>query len=309
MCPVICYILMKVSVVIPNYNGKELLAKNIPHVLTSHHVDEVIVVDDASTDESGAYLKKQFPEVILIEKATNHGFSTSVNLGVKAARGELVVLLNTDATPQKDFLEPVLPHFSNPRIFAVGCLDQSIEGNQTIERGRGIAKFARGFLMHGRGETNRTNTLWVTGGSGVFRKKLWEELKGLDPLYDPFYWEDIDLSYRAQKMGYHVVFESKSVVTHRHTEGAIKAHYSKDKICTIAYRNQFIFVWKNIRDTGLLLEHFLWLPYHFISALFRMDWPFFAGFGEALWRLSVILTQTPKKKPLVSDREIIQSFA
>ena len=302
---------MKISVVIPNYNGRLLLENNLGQVFKRADVDEVIVVDDASTDDSVSYIKANFPKVKLIEIVVNKGFSTAVNLGVKAAGGDLIALLNTDAIPEKDFLQFALPHFSDPGLFAVGCLDRSIEGQNSVERGRGVGRFHRGFLMHERGDTDKANTLWVSGGSGIFRKVIWEQLEGMDEMYNPFYWEDIDLSYRAQKVGYKVMFEAKSIVVHRHGEGAIKIHHSKETIHSIAYRNQFLFVWKNISDNSFLVEHLIWLPFHLGTMFVKGEWPFFKGFGQALLHLPEIINQRLSRQNRIirTDREILALFS
>src|SRR3989344_3554332 len=276
---------MQISLVIPNFNGRHLLAKNLPHVIKAFSVAEIFVVDDGSSDGSAKFLKQSFPNVKLLEKATTSGFSTSVNLGFKVAIGEIVVLLNTDVVPKADFLGPLLSHFEDPNIFAVGCLEESIEGAQTTARGRGIGRFRRGFLEHRRGEGDKTDTLWASGGASAFKKSLWDKLHGFNEIYDPFYWEDIDVSYRALKSGYQVLFESRSRVTHRHEEGSIKKQYSANEVRTIAYRNQFIFVWKNITDLQYFSQHLFWLPYHLFFALIRGDLAMWKGFGLALLRL------------------------
>ena len=110
----------------------------------------------------------------------------------------LYILFNTDVYPDKDFLTPLLSHFKDEKVFAVGCMDKSIEGKDVVLRGRGIGVWKRGFLVHEKGEIEKSDTLWVSGGSGAFRKSIWDKLGGLNELYNPFYWEDIDLSYRAQ---------------------------------------------------------------------------------------------------------------
>lgn len=309
---------MKISIVIPNYNGKENLAKNLPQVLAVR-ADEVIVVDDASTDGSVEAVEQRYKqslrphglkEIKIFRNEKNLGFAATVNQGVKEAGGEIVLLLNTDVSPNQDFLKPLILHFSDPEVFAVGCLDKSLENGKTVLRGRGLGKWQRGFLVHKRGEVKKTNTLWVSGGSGAFRKSIWNKLEGLSQLYNPFYWEDIDLSYRALKSGYKIIFEPKSVVVHDHEKGAIKKKYSLSQIRTISYRNQFIFVWRNVTDWGLFAEHLLWLPYHCLMALIKQDWPFFLGFFQALQRLPEVIQSRTKIQPyfVKKDREVTQEF-
>jgi len=189
-------------------------------------------------------------------------------------------------------------------------MDKSIEEGKVTLRGRGIGKWTKGFLVHAKGEVDKTNTLWVSGGSSAFRKSIWEKLGGLNELYNPFYWEDIDISYRALKSGYKILFEPKSIVVHEHEKGAIKNKYSKNTVTAIVYRNQFIFVWENATDYSLQFIHFAFLPYHFVKALFRTDWAFFLGFFKALVLLPKILKSsfTYQRSFVKKDREVTQEF-
>lgn len=315
---------MTISVIIPNYNGQDLLRKNLPKVFEAIDVykdgkKEVIVTDDFSSDSSinvlrelKARMESAYPDIIFkfIKNDKNLGFSSNINKGVENAKGDILILLNTDVIPQKNFLEPLLRHFSDSDIFAVGCLDESKEDGKTILRGRGVGSWKRGFFVHSRGDIDKKNTLWVNGGSGAFRRSIWEKLGGFNKLYNPFYWEDIDLSYNALKSGYKLIFEPKSVVIHEHEKGVIKLRYSSFYIKTIAYRNQFIFVWKNITDLDLKISHIVWLPYHFLKSLINMDWAFFVGFLKAFVLLPRIIVSGSQNQKLFvkKDKEIIKTF-
>ena len=193
---------------------------------------------------------------------------------------------------------------------SVGCMDKSIEDDKIVLRGRGTGKWQRGFLVHARGEVDKTNTLWVNGGSGAFRKSTWDKLGGFDELYSPFYWEDIDLSYRAIKSGFKVLFEPKSIVVHEHEKGAIKGAYSSFKIKTIAFRNQFIFAWKNATDLDLQFLHVFWLPYHFVKSFASGEWGFVLGFFQAFIRLLLVIKSrnSSQKYFIKSDRKVIKEF-
>ena len=323
-----------ISIIIPNYNGEDLLKKNLPKVfeavnyyfqenkqsLRSDELKqkvEIIVVDDGSTDNSVSSIKNYVSSIKdsniqfkILQNEKNLGFSSTVNKGVKAAKGEIVVLLNTDVYPENNFLDPLIKHFNDPQVFAVGCLDKSIDlpagkagDGKIVLRGRGIGKWDRGFLIHSRGDINETNTLWASGGSSAFRKSIWEKFGGFNKLYNPFYWEDIDLSYRALKSGYKVLFEKKSVVYHEHTKGAIKTNYSEFQIKTITYKNQFIFVWENATDLNLQFLHLLFLPYHFIKALIRGDLPFFIGFFKAFVLLPKVIKSSLRNQRIFTKKD------
>lgn len=301
---------MNISIVIPNYNGQDLLKKNLPKVIEVVGNAEIIIVDDASTDSSIVVLDSFGSRLKVIRSEKNFGFSSTVNRGVKAAKGDIVVLLNTDVIPEKGFLVPLLSHFKDDKIFAVGCMDKSIEDGKVVLRGRGIGSWKRGFLVHSRGEVDRANTLWVGGGSGAFRKSIWDELGGFDQLYNPFYWEDIDLSYRAIKSGYKILFEPKSIVVHEHEKGAIKKKFSSMQIKSISYKNQFIFVWKNITDLSMQFEHLFWLPYHIFHVVVRGDLAFFNGLFKAIIMLPNIILKSfeSQKNFKITDKEILAKF-
>lgn len=302
---------MKISVVIPNFNGEQVLKKNLEKVLSVLPTQEIIVVDDASTDESVAMLRRLYPKVKVICRRHNNGFASTANDGVLSSTNDLVLLLNHDVYPEEGVIDYLIPHFQDQRVFAVGCLQKCREIGSFISRGRGVGRFKHGFLVHNRGEVDKTDTLWVSGGAGMFRKEIWMKLGGLDILYNPFYWEDIDLSYRALKDGYKVLFEPKSTVNHIQNEGVIRQKFLSTDIKTISYRNQIFFVWLNISDSYLLIQHFIFLPYHFIRAVFQRDWPFIKGFFMAFFHLPQVLVHRFRNKKLRvrEDYEILRTYS
>lgn len=315
---------MNISVVIPNYNGLQLLKKNLPKVIAvvekyKKGTVDIVITDDSSKDGSLAFLyayQKEHPKILLtiLENTSgkNVGFAGNVDKGVAAVKGEIVILFNTDVVPHDDFLEPLLKHFTDENVFAVGCMDESIEDGKTVLRGRGIGKWYRGFLMHNAGDiTRESTTLWASCGSGAFRKSIWDTIGGLNQMYNPFYWEDIDLSYKAQKAGYQVLFEKKSIVRHEHETGSIKKNYTPYTVKITAYRNQFFFTWLNATDTIILVSHILFLPIFLLNAIRKKDGAFFVGFFQALVLLPKALRERQKVQALVkkSDREVTKVFS
>ena len=243
----------EVSIVIPNYNGEELLEKNLPKVLAclknkGNRIKEIIIIDDASTDGSVGLIKEKFPEIKLIKHKVNRGFSAAVNTGARTAKGKLIALLNNDVIPKEDFLVSVFPHFKNKNIFAVSL----------HEKGYSWAKgrFENGFVLHEPGPKTKEahETLWVSGGSGVFRRSQWMKLGGMDEkLFSPFYWEDLDLCYRATKRGWGLLWEPKAHVEHKHESTIGK--WPKKYVQRIQERNQLFFIWKNITSPYLFRRH------------------------------------------------------
>lgn len=312
---------MKISVIIPNYNGEKILTKNLAGILDSvrdlKEDVEMIISDDASTDLSTKVIsdfieqnKNSEIEIKLIENQVNKGFSSNVNRGVGIARGDILVLLNTDVITSKNFLDPILPYFNDEKVFGVGCMDESVEGEKIVSRGRGKGFWKRGFLIHSAAPIDGKDTLWVAGGSGVFRKSVWSKLGGLDELYNPFYWEDIDISYRARKSGYKTFFEKNSKVRHEHEKGAIKTKFRNDEVKKIAYRNQFIFAWKN-SDFSTLIFGVFWLPYHLLTALISKDFLLIKGFFSALKLLPKIFVSRRKagRYFVLSDKIAVKLYS
>ena len=242
----------KISVVIPNYNGLELLKENLSKVISSTKYfdenSEFILVDDASTDESVLYVRKKFPEIRIIKHSINRGFSSSVNTGIKYTKGDFIVLLNTDVKPAEGYLKSAVDILKDDKVFAVSF----------HEVGFGWARgfFRNGFVEHGVGGMGETvhETFWVSGGSGIFRKSLIQKLGGFDEkLFDPYYWEDLDICYRAMKRGYKLFWDPNSNVIHNHesTIGSIP----KEKKDLVLQRNQLLFIWKNITSRVLFKRH------------------------------------------------------
>lgn len=247
-----------VSIIIPNYNGANLLSKNLPAIILAKKnlkncIKEIIVVDDASSDNSLLVLKNEFPEVKVIKHKINRGFSSSVNTGVRASTGNLVLLLNTDITVNSNFLVNVFSSFDIENVFGISL----------HEKGYGASRgyFSNGVIQLGQyKEIEKViNTFFVSGGSGIFRKSIWNELGGLDErLLSPFYWEDLDISYRAWKSGYVNLWNPKSLVMHNH-ESTI-GNLPKRKVVTIREVNQLLVIWKNIHSKKMMQKH-IWFTF------------------------------------------------
>lgn len=297
---------MKISIVIPYWNGVEKIKRYLPQVLEFarlNKVEEVIASDDASTDDTVKLLKSQFPEVVVLEHQKNRGFASNVNAGISYAYGDYVFLINSDASPEKDVLRYAIPHFENPQVFSVGC-----------KVGEGLwatGKFENGFFRHGQAqkttscEAKAHRTLWASGGSAIFRKSLWDEMGGLDVLYDPFYVEDVDLGFRATKRGYINIWEPKARVEHYTEKGVIESNFTQNIISNTSERNMLIFVWKNITDQNMMAEHRVALAKRLVQH--PKYWPIFLS---AIKKLPLILEKRnrEKMKAKLTDEEVFNLF-
>jgi GT2 family glycosyltransferase len=295
-----------VSIIIPTYNGRKLLEQHLPRVLKAAAGNEIIVVDDASTDDTRQWLEANYPEIKVVKQKANKRFAAACNAGVDQARGEIVVLLNNDVSPKLDFLTALTQHFENQMVFAVGCAEQS----DGVISGRSGGDFIRGYYQHWKSRQQIAGkTLWVSGGSGAFRKSIWEELGGMDESFAPAYEEDRDLGYRALKRGYLNLFEPQSMVEHRHETTNVKA-LGRNLIHLSSYKNHNLFVWKNISSARLMVKHLAWLPYHLSLGAIKTQGKTVIGFLWALYYLPTILRQRRQEinEQTRDDQDIIKAY-
>lgn len=303
-----------ISVVIPTYNARHLLQKHLPDVVRIlQDGDEIIIVDDASTDDTAQWVKSFHPEKsikIKLEKHTkNKRFAAAVNTGVETAKHPYVFLLNNDVSPlSKDIREQILePFLTDPELFAVGCAEVTEDSPDAIISGRGTGGFRRGLLVHWYDPNqNSTRTLWTAGGSMALDRAKFLEIGGMDTLFYPAYEEDRDLSYRALKHGWKIKFLPSARVLHQH-ETTNTTVFGRRNMAVMSWKNQFLMVWKNITDRWLLAQHLLWLPYHLTITNWRSRGAVMAGFWKALLQFSELRRKREQAQKLWvrSDRAIL----
>ena len=294
-----------ITIVIPNFNGIHLLKRHLPSVVAHSVGAQIIVVDDASTDTSLSWLSKKYPNVKIIQNQKNLGFAATVNRGFKAATGNLVLLLNNDVSINQHTIEKLKLHFSNKQVFAVGALEKLPRGKR---RGKSQGRFARGLLIHSKAnKLNSGPTLWTFAASGMFNKSIWLGLGGLDTLYKPAYYEDIDIGYRAWKAGFVCLFEPGATVEHD-AEATMNKTFGAKKTMYV-FKNQLLFFWKNVTDLDLILLHLLWTPYHLIITTIKTRGAFLAGFILALLQLDQVSAQESKFPNRFADKEVIKMIS
>ncbi|OGK20201.1 hypothetical protein A3D80_01085 [Candidatus Roizmanbacteria bacterium RIFCSPHIGHO2_02_FULL_40_13b] len=268
---------MNISIIIPVYKNKELLQKSFSHNYPFIKDCEIIIVNDYP-EESIEDIFEKYSSVKLFTNEKNLGFAKTVNRGVKEASGDLLFLLNSDVFLQDDSFKKAVKLFTeNKKLFAVSFAQ--IEQDKSIV-GKNRVFFKNGFTMHEKaGDISFGPTGWAEGGTCIIRKSFFDELKGLNEIYSPFYWEDIDLSYRAKKKGYEVLFDPSIKVLHNHSS-TIGKYMKEDFREIISYRNQFIFTWKNA-TTSQLFIHLLFLPKILIQSVFAGNSNLLKGFFRA----------------------------
>ncbi len=262
---------MDVSVIIPTFNGAKLLPSTLEALagaIAIASIDcEVIVVDDASSDNTVDLLRERFPWTRTMVNQSNQGFAASVNKGVQGASGKYSLLLNNDMVLEADALARLMEVMvGGDDIFAVTARIIHQSRKRRWEETGLTSWFKRFGLIKVRHypvlDDDIKEVLYAGGGSSLVNRDIYLKLNGFDPLYYPFYCEDTDISFRAWLKGYRTLFVPNAKAHHRH-RGTIGRYFTPDYIRMIFYRNYYLFFWKNISDGKLIAEH---------KALHRLNW-------------------------------------
>uniref|UniRef100_UPI00359471FD glycosyltransferase family 2 protein n=1 Tax=Aquiflexum sp. TaxID=1872584 RepID=UPI00359471FD len=212
-----------VSIIIPNFNGLNLLEQYLPFAIDAIKDEgvpfEIIVVDDASTDGSVEFLKQNFPQVIVVQNKVNHGFSFTCNKGLEAARYELCLFLNSDVKLTPSYFSDQWQYFQHEDTFGVmGRMltpdGKRIEGAAKLPILKGFKlKVNKQFYFTDSNQKN-TPTIFLSGANSLVVTAKIKELGGFDEIFAPFYSEDLDLGLRSWRVGWKSYYEHKSICYH-----------------------------------------------------------------------------------------------
>ena len=278
-----------VSVVIPNYNGEQLLRENLPSVVAAFREwggpHELIVVDDASKDGSCRLLREEFPDVTLLVNPVNSGFSRTCNVGMAAARYPIALCVNTDVRVEPGLVAPLLRHFGDDNVFAVtpNILVEREGLNQGIVRGMYGKGFLKGSIAHldERGEVREN--LYCVGACVAYDLAKFRSLNGYSEIYTPYLFEDVDLSYRAWKRGWRSLYEPGATVYH-YSSATISREKKRIKR-TIYFRNRFLFHWINLTDPGFIARNMAHILLRLSVSFLWGDIAYYSAFAGACRRV------------------------
>lgn len=311
------------SIVIPSWNGLLLLQRHLPSVLeaAAHYAKEVggaveiIVVDDGSQDSTASTIPIQFPQVRLIRKDHNSGFSAACNTGFLHCQMPVVSLLNNDVTVEKDYFCRAVAHFRDPRTFAVTARVCEKDTGVFATGGR-VGRFRRGFwsvyFNYDIAESITTDraadpllSIYAVGGFATYDREKLLELGGFCELLSPFHWEDVDISYRAWKRGWTVRYEP-DCIAHHEISATIDKHFSKRTVEITAVRNRLLFHWINLHSFWFLASHLVYLHLLLLTRIFAGDTGFYSSFWQALIRFPEArrLRRQEHQKAKTSDWEV-----
>ncbi len=222
------------SVIIPNWNGQPFLQTCLDALRAQTYSPiEVIIVDNASVDGSQDYIKQHYPDVQLIELSENRGFTGACNVGLEAAEGDYLALLNNDTEVQPRWAAAVVDAFARHRDVGIVASKMLLFDKRdhihtagdffTVDGRAGN----RGVWQKDEGQFDSEEFVFsACGGSAVYRKTMLNDIGLLD---DDFFFslEDIDLGWRAQLAGWRVLYTPAAIVYHHlsATGGGVTASY------------------------------------------------------------------------------------
>lgn len=247
---------MKVAVVILNWNGKQLLEQFLPSVVQYSKEATIYVADNASTDDSVAFVKAHFPDVKLVVNTTNTGYAGGYNEALQHIEADIYALVNSDIEVTENWLLPIIKTFqeeSNTAIIQPKILDFK---NKAYFEYAGAAggfidqygyPFCRGRIFNtlekdqGQYDSNQ-DIFWASGACFFIRSIVYKELNGFDASFFA-HQEEIDLCWRAINKGYSIKYLFESKVYH---VGGATLEQGNPKKTELNFRNSLLMLTKNL---------------------------------------------------------------
>jgi GT2 family glycosyltransferase len=210
----------RVTVIVPNWNGKDLIGDTLKSLKRQSLKDfATLVVDNGSTDGSADYLEQHYPDVTTIRLSRNLGFAGGVNEGILQAKTPYIALLNNDAIADQDWLKNLVAALDNhPRVaIAASMMLQKSHPDRIDSAGEEYSKWGLPFPA-GRGEITKTyhpkkSICAASGGASIYRSEVLEQIGLFDESFFAYY-EDVDISLRARMAGYDISLVPEAIVYH-----------------------------------------------------------------------------------------------
>jgi len=254
---------MRVAVIILNWNGRKYLEQFLPALIRFSQEDaEIIVADNASTDDSVAFLRSRYPSIRIISNPKNGGFASGYNQALRQVDADYYVLLNSDIEVTENWIPPVIALMEkDDQVAACQPKVRSYYEPKKFEYAGAAGgfldqygyPFCRGRLFqaieedHGQYD-DVCEIFWATGACMFVRANVFRELGGFD---DDFFahMEEIDFCWRLKNHGYRVMYCPDSTVFHIGGGTLPKASYQKTYL---NFRNNFFLLYKNLPSDRLL---------------------------------------------------------
>lgn len=256
--------LPKVSIVIPNLNGKEHLRGCLDSILKLDYPQEkieVVIVDNNSTDGSVEFLRKNYPWVRLIVNEKNEGFAKPSNDGARKATGDFVAFINNDMRVQKSWLIELVKSLAKENAVCAGSVILDWNGKHLDFAGGSVSFYGMGYQYDFKapmaqvepGLREDKEIFFACGGAMIVERKIFLSCGGFDEDYFA-YFEDVDLGWRLRVLGYKIILSVKSRVYHRHHSTG--ARFAMERMWVLYERNKLYTIYKNYGEE--LLQKAFW---------------------------------------------------
>ena len=281
---------MKITVVIPNYNGIEYLKKCMKS-LEQEWPDPacILLVDDCSTDGSVEWFRENYPLCRCLQLKQNLGFSGAVNEGIRAAGSEYVILLNNDTEVKSGFITEMLEIMErkgNEDVFSASSMMIDMWKPELIDDAGDFYCALGWAFSRGKGKpcakfALEKEVFSACGGASIYRTGIFEEIGYFDEQHF-MYLEDVDMGYRAQIYGYRNVYQPKAQVLHAGSASSGSRYNERKTLWAAA--NSIYLIWKNMPLLQWIFNLPLFLIGFFIKWLFfvrkKMGMLYLKGLGE-----------------------------
>jgi GT2 family glycosyltransferase len=239
------------GVAIPAYRNIEGLRRCLKSIeraspLLAAHIS---VTDDSGDGRIANALSAEFPSVNWVVHGHNRGFGPSGNDAVTACKADIVILLNDDVELTTDPVPPLRKAFMNPGLFAVTFQSQHADGTFREGAKRLVWRMGMPRILHNPQDQlpamkDILPSSYAVGGHAAFQRSRFLTLRGFDKLFEPFYWEDVDLSARARLKGWTIAYLPECEVKHD-GESAIRSSHDAQLIRETTLRNRLLFAWRH----------------------------------------------------------------
>lgn len=312
---------MDVSIVIPTWRGRHLLEAYLPSILaasdryreTCNFRTEILVVEDAGGDDTTTWLRSKYgDQVRLLEHEKNQGFCAACQTGFEHAKFPVVLLLNNDVRLEPDCIAPFIPHFEDPKVFAVTGKMFNQKGDTFCNGGK-IGRFRRGMWSSYQNYDVQADvsrgkpylSFAAIAAFAAYDREKYLNIGGLDPLTAMY--EDIEISYRAWRRGWSIRYEPYSVAFHDASQ-TIKRLYRGQSRDMISRRSRILMHWILLHDRKMFLQHVASMIGRTLTSWILLDWPFYWAVATGLQNIGVVRRKRLENrlKAVRSDRELIQ---
>lgn len=278
----------RIAVVILNYNGKRFLERFLPAVIgRSSHMADIIVADNASTDDSVFFMEQHYPSIRLIKNSSNGGFAAGYNEALQQVDNEYYVLLNSDIEVGENWLEPLLSMMdSDPLIAACQPKLLSFADKAYFEyagaAGGFIDKFGYPFcrgrlFQHVEKDDGQYDSsmevFWASGACMFVRSELYHKMGGLDSDFFA-HMEEIDFCWRLKNVGYKIMYCPHSEVYHI---GGGTLPKNSPRKTYLNFRNNLSMLYKNLPNSFFTYVMFTRL---FLDGIASMKFLIEGGWGD-----------------------------